>query len=833
MATVLRLPSSLLMVGAALLPSGTSTSQRVLGCYWDWHALDSPALVSNRTLSSLRPGTCSYVDVTGICFFAVNSTGQLSDQQANCNGRTVMQQLAVAVADARSARRRIPDLRMYWQLSSDRATWMRVWNDTRLSDALVQQLAAWAHANPDIAHGWAIDYETEYIPPQPRVVAGVTRFLANLKRLSGVGTNWWTAFNYQFLSVANASALQPYLDHVEYGSYWNDFKSTDPHQFELSDARRLVSDHGYLPSQILLGIGLSSYSWMGTPEALLLLCAYPGFLRTDMPGCANASVARQVFATDRQSHSTIGGQGMQGRTWNELAADVAAGRAAKGSATSVRPGYGPVSSYWVFYQNASDPGFGELTYYNDNDDLDRFVSTVETEGFGGLFTWLATSDSPDWAVHRRLQRQLGRMEPRSELNVTFEAPVLVGSSGTEHYWFPSHMASLSSGQDLALIVQNCGDTNAPVGNVSNWLVSNSAGSSWVQATENGPPDSGPRPHEVGLLIGPDVHGCKNTLVAVGLEGWTNISNSVTGTQGGGFLIPAALLQLNHGLATVQAFNLTFSGFPRLVAPPATGNNAILLSDRRTLLMLSYGYEQKPAPTTHPSPWPKYTLFVSEARAVHANTSGLPVPTDWKLRSMIECSAPECMTAPGIEGPCEAQIAELANGWLMILMRFTASPVMKSISTDGGRSFSAPARTKLWSVWANLLSLPSGILVATAGRPGVGLWTSSDGYGEDWTYHNVLAEHNARCDASWRYSTVLTDLHNFSDYLACHDVEPRQTTGYTGLSVVQHMHNQSTLIISYDRLSNGWKGPYPGAKWGPEDSVFTMRIVIKNRQLNPS
>ena len=120
-----------------------------------------------------------------------------------------------------------------------------------------------------------------------------------------------------------------------------------------------------------------------------------------MPGCANASVAQQVFATDRRSHSTIGGQGAQGRLWDELAADVAAGRAVKGSATGARPSYRPLSCYWVFYPDASCPGFGELTYFNDDDALERFASTVEQEGFGGLFTWLATSDSPGDSSHRR------------------------------------------------------------------------------------------------------------------------------------------------------------------------------------------------------------------------------------------------------------------------------------------------------------------------------------------------------------------------------------------------------------------------------------------------
>ena len=169
---------------------------------------------------------------------------------------------------------------------------------------------------------------------------------------------------------------------------------------------------------------------------------------------------------------------------------------------------------------------------------------------------------------------------------------------------------------------------------------------------------------------------------------------------------------------------------------------------------------------------------------------------------------------------------MANGRLIILMRFTAFPIMKSLSTDRGHTFSSPTRTEMWSVWANVLSLPSGVLVATAGRPGVGLWTSSDGYGEEWTYHNLLAAHNARVsDPSWRYSPILSDLRNFSDYLACHDVMPRQTTGYTALTAVEHEGNRSTVVVSYDRLSNGWAGPAPGAKWGAEDRVFTMRVAI--------
>lgn len=49
----------------------------------------------------------------------------------------------------------------------------------------------------------------------------------------------------------------------------------------------------------------------------------------------------------------------------------------------------------------------------------------------------------------------------------------------------------------------------------------------------------------------------------------------------------------------------------------------------------------------------------------------------------------------------------------------------------------PVTTPLWSVWANIVRLPqSDILVASSGRPGIGLWVCADGVGDAWEFSNL-------------------------------------------------------------------------------------------------
>ena len=51
---------------------------------------------------------------------------------------------------------------------------------------------------------------------------------------------------------------------------------------------------------------------------------------------------------------------------------------------------------------------GELAYWNDWEDLDRFTNVSQSHGYGGVYTWVATADAMDWRVHRRLYSNLNK-----------------------------------------------------------------------------------------------------------------------------------------------------------------------------------------------------------------------------------------------------------------------------------------------------------------------------------------------------------------------------------------------------------------------------------------
>ena len=147
--------------------------------------------------------------------------------------------------------------------------------------------------------------------------------------------------------------------------------------------------------KILFGVGLSRNSFMDIPAAVLPQCAYDGYIGC-CPTCPGGLPPHGVYAADTRSHSSVGGNGHYAYLWDQTEADVAAGRAVQGHSNTTRGHYGPLSSYWIFYPNASDAGrTGELTYWNSFDDMDMFTITVLELGYAGVFTWVATSDAMD------------------------------------------------------------------------------------------------------------------------------------------------------------------------------------------------------------------------------------------------------------------------------------------------------------------------------------------------------------------------------------------------------------------------------------------------------
>ena len=296
-----------------------------VGCYW------YPSY-ANRKLSTIEVGTCTYMDIAGLCFFDVDDNGRLGwetwDKGANMSCAAVF---AATITDLRGALAKVPSLQPKWVFSSGSGALKGVFSNATLSTQLVKDLTnvSLTHG-PEIVGGWAMDYETHYSTPAPAAVNGLTHFLRDLKASTGMGINWWSGFLYSFGNLANISAIRPYVDYVEFASYFSILDCpdaanpcTNPHTFELEDARRLVSEFGYSPHQILLGIGLTAYSYLNVSAAILPTCALQGSLLTSGPVCVNSGAHESGGG-----HSDIGGSN---RTrWDGIQADVLSGRAIKG-----------------------------------------------------------------------------------------------------------------------------------------------------------------------------------------------------------------------------------------------------------------------------------------------------------------------------------------------------------------------------------------------------------------------------------------------------------------------------------------------------------------------
>jgi hypothetical protein len=323
------------------------------------------------------------------------------------------------------------EIQFYWVMDGSKTTMEKVWTNKTLSTSLVNDLQSFATQYSDVVSGWAMDYEEHYPSPAPaaKYRAGLTSFLRELTQVTGRLTNWWTGFLYSFRNVADIAAIRPYVKYVEFGAYWSVLEHgntpcTNPHTFELKDSRTLVQRYNYTASQIVLGVGLSAYSWRGAREDQLAQCAYQGYLANDPSSGCDTSQATKTYADDPKSHSSVDGYKKRGRRWDEIYTDVHGSNgsngvthgnattpvAFKGHSDQARGSYGPLSSYWIFYPDdatdSSSNRTGELAYWNDYSDFDRFVAIAKQEGFGGIFTWNANSDAADWRVHRHIHGRL-------------------------------------------------------------------------------------------------------------------------------------------------------------------------------------------------------------------------------------------------------------------------------------------------------------------------------------------------------------------------------------------------------------------------------------------
>ena len=150
-----------------------------------------------------------------------------------------------------------------------------------------------------------------------------------------------------------------------------------------------------------------------------------------------------------------------------------------------------------------------------------------------------------------------------------------------------------------------------------------------------------------------------------------------------------------------------------------------------------------------------------------------------------------------------------------------APYWKAFSSDEGHTWTdAVQMPTQWSVRPLLTVLPdSGLVVLTGGRPGINLWASADG-GEEWARFNIAEKHNEGIKAAGGpeallYVPAVVAVNSSASPMP----SPPQSTSYTGAAVAA----DGTLVISYDRLANGWSGP-PGV-YGDVDMTFTMRVRL--------
>ena len=370
-------------------------------------------------------------------------------------------------------------------------------------------------------------------------------------------------------------------------------------------------------------------------------------------------------------------------------------------------------------------------------------------------------------------------------SLTVSAPTLVGSAAG-HHWFSS--LHLAGGDDILGQAVLSGD-EAQGEWPARLYLSQDMGRSWSRAADidcHGP---------VSVLLEP------GRLLFMPYELWPLSPGDRRNAAADGTSI-----RISEGAVAADRVQVKYLGFPRDLADYHEGelnllvNGSILpLRDGRlfaTLYGIHAGRVERPS----------YECF-----AVASEDRGFT----WHYLSHV-ASWEDTPTAR--EGPDESNTARLKDGRLMCVYRVGGGREQHyhaSYSSDEGVSWTKPAPLPdQWSVEPQLVCLDDGTLLLSGGRPGIFLWVDRAGTGESWEAINLAAHHNATCaDPAQHFHQGCVEAR------APADGETQFTTSYTCMKQI----GTNEVLISYDRLGNGWRGG-PGP-WGPEDSVFVVRVLV--------
>lgn len=137
--------------------------------------------------------------------------------------------------------------------------------------------------------------------------------------------------------------------------------------------------------------------------------------------------------------------------------------------------------------------------------------------------------------------------------------------------------------------------------------------------------------------------------------------------------------------------------------------------------------------------------------------------NWSLLSYIPYPKSDWKENTEIEGFTEPVLSELSDGSLLCVIRSTEwldnKAMYKSISKDGGLTWSEPLAFTSNGCAPRLMNLKNGVIALTSGRPGVQLRFCFDGKANEWTnpieMMNIIdGEGNINPLASCGYSSII-------------------------------------------------------------------------------
>ncbi len=418
----------------------------------------------------------------------------------------------------------------------------------------------------------------------------------------------------------------------------------------------------------------------------------------------------------------------------------------------------------------------------------------------------------------------------TQFSVEFGAPTLVGSSNTTHFWFPASVLQLGSGPaGSATVLQGVsrhGDGHADA---------KSAPTGATRLTRDGGHTYEGVPPVGAFPVVPEVPAFSKRVNNLDNFSSLNDFHCVNASCSGDVVQWASNGTGTGDIRPTKYLPLRVDGVSAELRSAVDGERPIMLRDG-SVLLATYGFASDASQTcSKDMPDRKcYSIFLFTLPELSAER------TSWRYLSRIDHTPAMSAHGATVEGPCEPAIVQLPGNDDRILSVFRVNGFTShwaAISKNGGKDWGTPFPTKsTWAVAPNLVALPSGAVVLTSGRPGIGLWVTSfpnrTSDAHTWDYHNVLAAHNEQVGQSaFAYPDVDTTVENASSHDSSwivnaanphgsHDMRRSSSTSYTGLIAL----DDETLLLSYDRLASGWSGP-PG-RLGDADRVFAMRVTIK-------